>query len=84
MTIELTPEHQRIIESAIHSGAYHDAGEVISAALETFKEKTLPFAQEAERKKREAAIERLRTFGKTHGLTLGGITLRQLRDEARP
>ena len=33
---------------------------------------------------RAAAIERLKTFGKTHGLSLCGITLRELRDEARP
>jgi len=31
-----------------------------------------------------AAIERLRTFGKTHGLSLGGMTIRELRREARP
>ena len=30
------------------------------------------------------AIERLREFGKTHGLSLGGITIRELRHEARP
>jgi hypothetical protein len=30
------------------------------------------------------AIERLRTFGKTHGLSLGGMTIRELRHEARP
>jgi hypothetical protein len=39
-------------------------------------------AVQAER--RAAAIERLRTFGRTHGLSLGGMTLRQLRDESRP
>ena len=30
------------------------------------------------------AIERLKSFGKTHGLSLGGMTIRQLRHEARP
>ena len=30
------------------------------------------------------ACEQLKTFGKRHGLSLGGTTLRQLRDEARP
>ncbi len=30
------------------------------------------------------ACERLKTFGKRHGLSLGGPALRQLRDEARP
>jgi len=30
------------------------------------------------------AIDRLKTFGKTHGLSLGGMTIRELRHEARP
>jgi len=33
---------------------------------------------------RQAAIERLKRFGKTHQLSLGGITIKQLRDETRP
>jgi len=32
---------------------------------------------------RAAAIARLKTFGKTRGLSLGGMTLRDLRHEAR-
>ena len=30
------------------------------------------------------AIERLKSFGRTHGLSLGGMTIRELRHEARP
>ena len=30
------------------------------------------------------AIERLRVFGKAHGLSLRGTTIRELRHEARP
>jgi hypothetical protein len=30
------------------------------------------------------AIERLKSFGKIHGLSLGGMTIRELRHEARP
>jgi len=30
------------------------------------------------------AIERLKSFGKTHGLSLGPMTIRELRHEARP
>jgi Arc/MetJ-type ribon-helix-helix transcriptional regulator len=97
MTIELTPEHQRMIERVMHSGAYPDAQHVISAALEALAEdlddgtvtKTREHEprvslEEAQAKRREAAIERLKTFGKTHGLSLGGMTIRQLRDESRP
>ena len=97
MTIELTPEHERLIEHVIHTGAYHDAQHVIRAALEALaedlddgavtkareQEPRVPMA-EIQAKRREAAIERLKTFGQTHGLSLGGMTLRQLRHEARP
>ena len=31
-----------------------------------------------------AAAPRLGTFGKRHGLSLGGITIRELLDESRP
>jgi hypothetical protein len=34
--------------------------------------------------KRRQAIEQLRTFGKTHGLSLGGMTIRELCHEAHP
>ena len=34
MTINLTPEHQKLIEQAIETGAYHNADEVIAQALE--------------------------------------------------
>jgi hypothetical protein len=30
------------------------------------------------------AIQRLKSFGKTHALSLGGMTIRELRHEARP
>lgn len=38
MTIDLKPEHQRVIEREIQSGAFHDPGEVIGAALERLAE----------------------------------------------
>jgi Arc/MetJ-type ribon-helix-helix transcriptional regulator len=38
MTIELKPEHQRMIDLAIQSGAYHDTDEVIATALSILAE----------------------------------------------
>lgn len=43
------------------------------------KPKSSPAAMEV-----VGAIERLKSFGKTHGLSLGGMTIRELRHEARP
>ena len=33
MTVELNPEHERMIDLAIRSGAYHNPNEVIGTAL---------------------------------------------------
>lgn len=38
MTIELKPEHQRMIDRAIQSGAYHNPDEVIATALSMLAE----------------------------------------------
>jgi Arc/MetJ-type ribon-helix-helix transcriptional regulator len=38
MTIELKPEHQRMIDQAIQSGAYREPGEVLDQAFEIIRE----------------------------------------------
>ncbi len=56
--------------------------------LETFAEKLLmeqiQDADTAPDSSVAAAARRLGTFGKRHGLSLGGMTIRQLLDESRP
>jgi Arc/MetJ-type ribon-helix-helix transcriptional regulator len=37
MAIELKPEHQKVIDSAIRSGAYHDPDEVLDQAFEIIR-----------------------------------------------
>ena len=80
MTIQITrPEIEALIQQRLATGAFKDAEEVILAALESAAH------QDRERiAKRQAAIARLRTFGKEHGLSLGGMTIHELRHEARP
>jgi hypothetical protein len=79
VTILITkPEVEALINQRLQSGGFKDAEDVILQALQSSK----PVQPDAE-KERAAAIERLKTFGKTHGLSLGGTTIRQLRDEAR-
>jgi len=69
MTIELTPEHQRMIERVMHSGGYHEAQDVISAALEALAEDVDDVAVMKAREHEprvsldEAEVE-LRTLGK--------------------
>jgi hypothetical protein len=80
MTIQITrPEVEALIQTRLKSGQFKDAEDVILQALQlSDTEPPLPVAQ------RDEAIEGLRTFGKKHGLSLGGMTIRELRHETRP
>jgi Arc/MetJ-type ribon-helix-helix transcriptional regulator len=80
VTIQITrPEVEAIIRRRLATGAFKDAEDVILQALESWEHEE----RETEEKRRDA-IERLRTFGRTHGLSLGGLTIRELRRETRP
>ena len=74
MTIELTPEHELIIARVIHSGAYHDAQDVISAAL-------LALAEDLHERQGEPRPSRL--WALREGLRLGDVSVRELIDEGR-
>jgi len=90
ITIELGPELQaELARQAAKQGIGVDA--YAASLLEDAAR--LPFSSGAAADKpqppapsREVveAIERLKSFGKTHGLSLGGVTIRELRHEARP
>ena len=80
MTIHITkPEVEALINQRLQSGAFKDAEDVILQALQA----SGPQPPGLEQQRREA-IERLRKFGKTHGLSLNGMTIRELREQARP
>jgi Arc/MetJ-type ribon-helix-helix transcriptional regulator len=74
MTIELKPEHQRLIDRAIQSGAYQYPEEVISAALDMLGEDL----QVANVQPRRSRLWELR-----EGLSLGDISIRELIEEGR-
>jgi hypothetical protein len=80
MTIHITkPEVEALINQRLESGAFRDVEDVILQALQSLGSPAKGFEQQ-----RREAIERLRTFGKTHGLSLGGMSIRELREQARP
>jgi hypothetical protein len=80
MTIQITkPEVEALIQQRLQSGGFKDAEDVILQALQASSGQPPEFEQQ-----RREAIERLRTFGKAHGLSLGGMTIRELRDQACP
>jgi hypothetical protein len=80
MTIQITrPEVEALIKRRLETGMFEDAEDVILQALRSFGTEIPQVKQQ-----RADAIERLRTFGKAHGLSLGGMTIQELRHEARP
>lgn len=69
MTIELSPEHQRVIDLAIQSGAYRDSDEVVATALsmlaEDIEDGAVSEARAGEARSTLAEVEaELRALGK--------------------
>jgi Arc/MetJ-type ribon-helix-helix transcriptional regulator len=80
VTIQITrPEVEKLINQRLQTGSFRDAEDVILQALKSFETET----QSSDEKRREA-IDRLIAFGKKNRLSLDGMTIRELRDEARP
>ena len=78
MTIEITrPEIESLIHQRLQSGAFLNAEDVILRALQSFEPEPVFDKQRA-----LAAGARIRELSK--GLTLGGLTIRELIDEGRP
>ena len=82
MTVHLPPRIERIVKEAVRSGQYRSAEDVLSEAVSVWQARQA--ATETTVDERQAAIERLKNFAKTHQLSLGGMTIKQLRDEACP
>ena len=81
MTIILRPEQERVLMDAIDSGLAHDADEALDQALDALRGRMpSPASDESV----AAAARRLATLGKRHGLSLGGLTVKELLRESRP
>ena len=83
MTIHLPARIERIVKDSVLSGQYGSAEDVLSEAIAVWQARQTASAEPTEGE-RQAAIERLKSLGKTHHLSLDGMTIKQLRDEARP
>ena len=81
MTLEIhRPELERRVREEIQSGRFRDVDEMIAKVLDALQEKEQPAADEST----TAAVRRLATFGKRHGLSLGGLSIKELLRESRP
>lgn len=79
MNIEITrPEIESLIHQRLQSGAYSDAQDVILRALQWSAPETGPAF---DKQRALAAGARIRELSR--GLTLGGLTIRELIDEGR-
>jgi hypothetical protein len=85
MTITLRPEQERVLQDAIDSGLAHNADEALDLALDALRGRLPPRTPAGTPDESvAAAVRRLATFGKRHGLSLGGMTVKELLRESRP
>jgi len=85
MTIILKPEQERVLMDAIRSGLAENTDDAIDQALGALRERLPSHAPVSNPDESvAAAARRLATFGKRHGLSLGGLTIKELLHESRP
>ena len=82
MTITLRPEQEQVLMQAINSGLAHSTDEALDQALDALRHR-LPQPAATGDSPAEA-VRRLATFGERHGLSLGGLTIKDLLQESRP
>ena len=83
MTIILKPEQEKLLIQVINSGLARTPDEALDQALDILRAR-LPHEERPVDESVAAAARRLGTFGKRHGLSLGGLTIKELLRESRP
>ena len=82
MTIILKPEQEQVLTEAVKAGVAHTTDEALDQAIGALRER-LPHDAPVDASVADAA-RRLGTFGKRHGLSLGGLSIKELLRESRP
>jgi Arc/MetJ-type ribon-helix-helix transcriptional regulator len=77
MTITLRPEQERVVQRAIETGMYNSVEEVLDSALESIRGREAL----ADLRRSQVAGQRIRELRK--GVTLGGISVKELIEEGR-
>jgi hypothetical protein len=83
MTINLRSEHERVLLEAISSGLAQTSNDALDQAFDALRVRLSQQALSAQ-ESTAAAVRRLATSGKRHGLSLGRMTVTQLLRESRP
>lgn len=81
--ITLKPEQEQVLIEAINFGLAETTDEALDQALEALRSRLPQYGSQAVESV-AAAARRLATFGKRHGLSLGGIRIKELLRESRP
>jgi Arc/MetJ-type ribon-helix-helix transcriptional regulator len=81
MILTLNPEHERMVNEELRAGRYSSAEEVIGCALEALREKDLGILLRGEKRDPKRAAARIRERRK--GVTLGGLSIKDLVNEGR-
>ncbi len=82
MSIILKPEQEQVLVDAINSGLADTADEALDKALDSLRVRLQ--RSSASETDPAAAVRRLASFGKRHGLSLGETTIKDLLRESRP
>jgi hypothetical protein len=83
MTIILKPEQEQVLIEAINSGLALTTDDALAQAFDGLRSR-LPRRRSSQEPSVADAVRRLATFGKRHGLSLGGLTIKELLRESRP
>ena len=76
MTIQLSPEQERVIQEAIRSGVVHSVDEFIDAAIAMLRQ-----PKDQNENSRREAIRRMEEFGEKYHLSFGEPITRKLLHE---
>jgi Arc/MetJ-type ribon-helix-helix transcriptional regulator len=78
MEVQLTPDQERVIFQVLETGKYHSVDQVLDSALESLRQQegiSPPLTRS------QLAGQRIRELRK--GVTLGGLSIKELIDEGR-
>jgi hypothetical protein len=81
MTINLTPEQEKIIEDELKSGHFRTAEEVISRALSVLQETALSAGPSVDDGKRREAVREMLRFVEQNRTLLQGVSVKELIHE---
>lgn len=82
MTVELKPELERRVRRGIQTGQFQNVNDLLTKALDALDEKQPAAAARKPRKTAAEAIAHIREI--RQGISLGGLTVKELMNEGRP